>query len=128
MYPNASPKPRESNPIVLIFHKRYEQLYKILNRSFIVYLSAIQSSKQKVKVSGSGFSVRNRSISARLQPRDSIKSSIQLVIVAKSMYFAPRHTGQISVLRVPVPSHSGQSQWVVTGSGAVRMLLIAVDS
>jgi hypothetical protein len=118
--PNPANKTRSHS----IFHKRYEQLYQILNRSFIVYLSAIQSSKQKVKVSGSGLSVRNWSSSAELQPRDSIKSSIQLVIVASSMYFAPRHTGQISPLRVPVPPHSGQSQWVVTGSGAVRMLFM----
>ncbi|NQE32988.1 hypothetical protein E5S67_00705 [Microcoleus sp. IPMA8] len=99
----------------------YNQLSRL---DIVVYLRAIQTSRQKVNVSGSGFSVRNRSISARSQPRDSIKSSIQFVMVARSMYFAPRQTGQISGLRVPVPPHSGQSQWVVTGSGVVRMLFM----
>jgi hypothetical protein len=100
-------------------------IYKQLSRlDIVVYLSAIQISRQKVKVSGSGFSVRNCSISSGLQPRDSIKSSIQLVIAASSMYFAPRQRGQVSGLIVPVPPHSGQSQCVFRGSGAVRMLLI----
>lgn len=100
-------------------------IYKQLSRlDIVVYLRAIQTSRQKVNVSGSGLSVRNRSISVRSQPRDSIKSSIQFVIVARSMYFAPRQTGQISGLTVPVPPHSGQSQWVVTGSGVVRMLFM----
>ena len=100
-------------------------IYKQLSRlDIVVYLRAIQTSRQKVNVRGSGFSVRNRSISARSQPRDSIKSSIQFVMVARSMYFAPRQTGQISGLRVPVPPHSGQSQWVVTGSGVVGMLFM----
>ena len=100
-------------------------IYKQLSRlDIVVYLRAIQISRQKVKVSGSGFSVRNCSISSGLQPRDSIKSSIQLVMAARSMYFAPRHTGQVSGLTVPVPSHSGQSQWVFRGSGTIRMLLI----
>ena len=100
-------------------------IYKQLSRlDIVVYLRAIQISRQKVNVSGSGFSVRNCSISSGLQPQDSIKSSIQLVIAARSMYFAPRQTGQISGLRVPVPPHSGQSQWLVTGSGVVRMLFM----
>ena len=100
-------------------------IYKQLSRlNIVVYFRAIQTSRQKVNVRGSGFSVRNRSISSGLQPRDSIKSSIQLVIAARSMYFAPRQTGQISGLRVPVPPHSGQSQWLVTGSGVVRMLFM----
>ena len=100
-------------------------IYKQLSRlDIVVYLRAIQTSRQKVNVSGSGFSVRNCSISSGLQPQDSIKSSIQLVIAARSMYFAPRHTGQVSGLIVPVPPHSGQSQWVFRGSGTIRMLLI----
>lgn len=100
-------------------------IYKQLSRlDIVVYFRAIQTSRQKVNVRGSGLSVRNRSISARSHPRDSIKSSIQFVIVARSMYFAPRQTGQISGLRVPVPPHSGQSQWLLTGSGVVRMLFM----
>ena len=90
----------------------------------VVYLRAIQSSRQNVNVSGSGFSVRNWSISSGLQPRDSIKASIQLVTASISMYFAPRHSGQVSVLTVPVPLHSGQSQWVFRESGLIRLLLI----
>lgn len=89
-----------------------------------VYLRAIQSSRQNVNVSGSGFSVRNRSISSGLQPRDSIKSSIQLVTALISMYFAPRHSGQVSPLTVPVALHSGQSQWVFIESGSIRLLVI----
>ena len=100
-------------------------IYKQLSRlDIIVYLRAIQISRQKVNVSGSGFSVRNWSISSGLQPRDSIKSSIHVVIASISMYLAPRQTGQISPLRVPVPSHSGQSQWVFRGSGAIGTLLM----
>ncbi len=100
-------------------------IYKQLSRlDIIVYLRAIQSSRQNVNVSGSGFSVRNWSISSGLQPRDSIKASIQLVSVSISIYFAPRHSGQVSPLTVPVPSHSGQSQWVFIGLDSIRLLLI----
>lgn len=118
------PIPENKSRSHSISYKLYEQLCKILNRSFIVYLRAIQSSRQKVNVSGSGCSVRNWSISSGLQPRDSIKASIQLVIASISMYFAPRHSGQVSPPRIPVPPHSGQSQWVFTDSVRFGMLLI----